>query len=92
MHASNDDYSYEDAGYRKSDLTKVSGLLHTSIQRLIFQFKMIFLLNSKPVDALAIVVHRSAQQTVGRAWVKKLRELFGIFYGYNSLSFCSQTK
>jgi translation elongation factor EF-4 len=49
-------YSYEDAGYRQSDLAK-----------------MTFLLNAKPVDALALIVHRSAQDTVGRAWVKKLR-------------------
>ena len=35
---------------------------------------MIFLLNNKPVDALALIVHRSAEQTVGRTWVKKLRE------------------
>lgn len=37
--------------------------------------KMIFLLNGKPVDALALIVHRSAQDTVGRQWVKKLRRL-----------------
>lgn len=35
---------------------------------------MIFLLNNKPVDALALIVHRSAEQTIGRMWVKKLRE------------------
>lgn len=35
---------------------------------------MVFLLNGKPVDALALVVHRSAEQEVGRLWVKKLRE------------------
>ena len=34
---------------------------------------MTFLLNGKPVDALALIVHRSAQDTVGRQWVKKLR-------------------
>jgi len=37
--------------------------------------KMVFLLNSKPVDALAIIVHRSAEQTVGRTWVKKLHKV-----------------
>ena len=37
---------------------------------------MVFLLNSKPVDALALIVHRSAEQDVGRAWVKKLRKFF----------------
>ena len=35
---------------------------------------MIFLLNNKPVDALALIVHRSAEQKIGRMWVKKLRE------------------
>ncbi|KAF9792368.1 P-loop containing nucleoside triphosphate hydrolase protein [Thelephora terrestris] len=45
--------------------------------------KMIFLLNGKPVDALALIVHRSAEQAVGRRWVKKLhkvipRQLFEI--------------
>ncbi|KAJ8700012.1 Translation factor guf1 mitochondrial [Pleurotus ostreatus] len=45
--------------------------------------KMVFLLNSKPVDALALIVHRSAQESVGRAWVKKLhrvipRQLFEV--------------
>ena len=34
---------------------------------------MTFLLNGKPVDALALIVHRSQQGTVGRQWVKKLR-------------------
>ncbi|KII89122.1 hypothetical protein PLICRDRAFT_687550 [Plicaturopsis crispa FD-325 SS-3] len=37
--------------------------------------KMVFLLNSKPVDALALIVHRSNQDTVGRAWVKKLHKV-----------------
>jgi len=37
--------------------------------------KMMFLLNSKPVDALALIVHRSAQEKVGRAWVKKLHKV-----------------
>lgn len=36
--------------------------------------KMTFLLNNKPVDALALVVHRSHEQEVGRQWVKKLRK------------------
>ncbi|KDR73578.1 hypothetical protein GALMADRAFT_142054 [Galerina marginata CBS 339.88] len=51
-------FDYEDAGYRKSDLAK-----------------MTFLLNGKPVDALALIVHRSAQDTVGRQWVKKLHKV-----------------
>jgi len=37
--------------------------------------KMIFLLNNKPVDALALIVHRSAEQSVGRMWVKKLHKV-----------------
>ncbi|KAL4246078.1 Translation factor GUF1, mitochondrial [Abortiporus biennis] len=37
--------------------------------------KMIFLLNGKPVDALALIIHRSAEQEVGRAWVKKLHKV-----------------
>ena len=35
--------------------------------------QMTFLLNGKSVDALALIVHKSAEQEVGRAWVKKLR-------------------
>ncbi|KIM48774.1 hypothetical protein M413DRAFT_437952 [Hebeloma cylindrosporum] len=51
-------FDYEDAGYRQSDLAK-----------------MTFLLNGKAVDALALIVHRSAQETVGRQWVKKLHKV-----------------
>jgi translation elongation factor EF-4 len=51
-------FDYEDAGYRQSDLAK-----------------MTFLLNGKPVDALALIVHRSAQETVGKQWVKKLHKV-----------------
>jgi len=36
---------------------------------------MTFLLNSRPVDALALIVHRSSQDQVGRAWVKKLHKV-----------------
>jgi len=32
------------------------------------------MLNGKPIDALALIVHRSAMMLVARAWVKKLRE------------------
>ena len=35
---------------------------------------MTFLLNGRPVDALALIVHKSAEQEVGRAWTKKLRK------------------
>jgi translation elongation factor EF-4 len=31
------------------------------------------MLNGKPVDALAMIVHKSVAQQVGRAWTKKLR-------------------
>ncbi|KAH9930620.1 GTP-binding protein lepa [Fomitopsis serialis] len=37
--------------------------------------KMTFLLNNKPVDALALIVHRSNEQEVGRQWVKKLHKV-----------------
>lgn len=37
---------------------------------------MTFLLNGKPVDALALIVHRSQQEVVGRQWVKKLRMFY----------------
>lgn len=30
------------------------------------------MLNGKSVDALAMIVHRSAAQSIGRAWTKKL--------------------
>ena len=39
---------------------------------------MSFLLNGKPVDALAIIVHRSAQDRVAREWVKKLRRFLNV--------------
>ncbi|KAG8884650.1 Translation factor guf1 mitochondrial [Tulasnella sp. 331] len=37
--------------------------------------KMMFQLNSKPIDALAMVVHRSNVAKVGRVWTKKLKEV-----------------
>ncbi|KZT71393.1 GTP-binding protein lepa [Daedalea quercina L-15889] len=51
-------FDYEDAGYQKSNMVK-----------------MTFLLNNKPVDALALIVHRSNEQEVGRQWVKKLHKV-----------------
>ncbi|KAH8106868.1 GTP-binding protein lepa [Cristinia sonorae] len=51
-------FDYEDAGYKPSNLSK-----------------MTFLLNGKPVDALALIVHKSAEQEIGRAWVKKLHKV-----------------
>ncbi|TFY61907.1 hypothetical protein EVJ58_g4217 [Rhodofomes roseus] len=51
-------FDYEDAGYQKSNMVK-----------------MTFLLNNKPVDALALIVHRSNEQEVGRQWVKKLHKI-----------------
>jgi len=51
-------FDYEDAGYKKSNLVK-----------------MTFLLNNRPVDALALIVHRSAEQSIGRMWVKKLHKV-----------------
>ncbi|KAG6868828.1 Translation factor guf1 mitochondrial [Termitomyces sp. T159_Od127] len=51
-------FDYEDAGYRQSDLAKMS-----------------FLLNGNPVDALAIIVHRSGADALARVWVKKLHKV-----------------
>jgi len=51
-------FDYEDAGYEKSDM-----------------MKMTFQLNGKPIDALAMIVHRSALSHVGKGWVKKLKEV-----------------
>ncbi|KIJ10498.1 hypothetical protein PAXINDRAFT_182026 [Paxillus involutus ATCC 200175] len=57
-------FDYEDAGYKASDLSKAR-----------IKICMVFLLNGKPVDALALIVHRSAQQDVGKMWVKKLHKV-----------------
>lgn len=51
-------FDYEDAGYLKSDVAKMS-----------------FLLNAKPVDALALIVHKSEQDAIARRWVKKLHSI-----------------
>ncbi|KAI1315746.1 Translation factor guf1 mitochondrial [Mortierella claussenii] len=37
--------------------------------------KMNIMLNSKPVDALSIILHRSQAELVGRDWVKRLKGL-----------------
>ncbi|KAF8637365.1 hypothetical protein AX17_002864 [Amanita inopinata Kibby_2008] len=37
--------------------------------------KMLFLLNGKPVDALALIVHKQEQDIVARQWVKKLHQI-----------------
>ncbi|WWD20405.1 GTP-binding protein LepA [Kwoniella shandongensis] len=37
--------------------------------------KLNILINAKPVDALAMIVHRTAAQSIGKAWVKKLKEV-----------------
>ena len=37
---------------------------------------MNILLNGKPVDALAMIVHRSAAAKIGKEWVKKLSQYF----------------
>ncbi|KAI1791641.1 GTP-binding protein lepa [Ganoderma leucocontextum] len=59
-------FDYEDAGYQKSDLRK-----------------MTFLLNHRPVDALALIIHAKAVEETGRYWVEKLfkiipRQLFEV--------------
>lgn len=40
--------------------------------------KLNMLLNGKPVDALALIVHKDAAPYVGRAWVKKLSESYAV--------------
>ncbi|WVQ77506.1 GTP-binding protein LepA [Cryptococcus sp. DSM 104548] len=37
--------------------------------------KMNILINGKPVDALSMIVHKYAAQSIGKAWVKKLKEV-----------------
>ncbi|KAG8835361.1 Translation factor guf1 mitochondrial [Serendipita sp. 399] len=37
--------------------------------------KMTFLLNHVPVDALAMIVHQSVHEVVGRKWTQKLKEV-----------------
>ncbi|TYJ53184.1 GTP-binding protein LepA [Cryptococcus floricola] len=37
--------------------------------------KMNILINGKPVDALSMIVHKYAAQAIGKAWVKKLKEV-----------------
>ncbi|TXT06592.1 uncharacterized protein COLE_05923 [Cutaneotrichosporon oleaginosum] len=37
--------------------------------------KLNMLLNQKPVDALALIVHKDAAQFIGRQWVKKLKDV-----------------
>ncbi|WVR07951.1 GTP-binding protein LepA [Kwoniella sp. DSM 27419] len=37
--------------------------------------KLNILINAKPVDALAMIVHKFAAQSIGKAWVKKLKEV-----------------
>jgi GTP-binding protein LepA len=39
---------------------------------------MNILLNGKPVDALAMIVHRSAAAKIGKEWVKKLSQLASV--------------
>ncbi|KAF8320104.1 GTP-binding protein lepa [Clavulina sp. PMI_390] len=37
--------------------------------------KMTFLLNGKPVDALAMIVHKSVAHDIGKVWAKKLKDV-----------------
>lgn len=36
---------------------------------------MTFLLNGKPVDALAMIVHKSVAHDVGKVWARKLKDV-----------------
>jgi translation elongation factor EF-4 len=67
--------SYVDAGYQTSNLNKVFASASSHMwMRAYHDKQMVFLLNGRQVDALALIVHKSAQQLIGRAWVKKLRK------------------
>ncbi|KAG9046410.1 Translation factor guf1 mitochondrial [Tulasnella sp. UAMH 9824] len=72
-------FDYEDAGYMQSDLYKVwvfpwkYELVEFDQNRRVMQ--MMLQLNGKPIDALAMVVHKSNIQKIGRIWTKKLKEV-----------------
>lgn len=71
-------FSLQLRGWRLCEKRLGKGKDNVSILKsrlLIVSLKMVFLLNGRPVDALALIVHRSAEKLIGRAWVKKLREL-----------------
>jgi len=70
-------FDYEEGGYIPSDLVKVCRLRQQRYRigldaniRILIQLNM--MLNGKPIDALAMIVHRSAAVSVGRLWTKKL--------------------
>ncbi|KAL7283767.1 hypothetical protein ACG7TL_003204 [Trametes sanguinea] len=80
-------FDYEDAGYQTSDMRKVSGIAASLVwfidSETCLQMQMTFLLNGKPVDALALIVHADKAEAIGRSWVEKLfkvipRQLFEI--------------
>lgn len=74
-------FDYEDYGYTPSDLTKVRAVnifflqtyLANNILNLFVQLE--FLLNSKPVEELSMIVHKSRVREVGREICKKLTEV-----------------
>ncbi|KAJ7286084.1 GTP-binding protein lepa [Mycena rebaudengoi] len=49
--------------------------------------KIVFLLNGKPVDALALIVHRSNEDTIGKLWSKVIpRQMFEKIIARETLS------
>jgi GTP-binding protein LepA len=52
-----------------------------------YYIQMDVLLNGKPVDALAIVLHRSQIQLVGRDWAKRLKNVIQRYVGVFSNDF-----
>ncbi|RKP25914.1 hypothetical protein SYNPS1DRAFT_32872 [Syncephalis pseudoplumigaleata] len=70
-------FDYEETGYQESDLVKVTGhmFVSSSSEALMAGGQMDVLLNGKPVDALATVLHRSQVQAVGRDWAKRLKNV-----------------
>ncbi|KAI8056941.1 translation factor GUF1, mitochondrial [Syncephalis plumigaleata] len=68
---------YDELKSRSSDL--LGNLMNFDYEEIDYQesdlVKMDVLLNGKPVDALATVMHRSQVQNVGRSWAKRLKDV-----------------
>ena len=53
-------------------LPKYLHLVHCASTGVVPRLQMTFLLNHRPVDALALIVHASGVEETGRSWVEKL--------------------
>ncbi|KAG8928691.1 Translation factor guf1 mitochondrial [Tulasnella sp. 418] len=63
-----DQLKHRSSGFASFDYEEV-GYMKSDLHKMMFQ------LNGKPIDALAMIVHKSNIAKVGRAWTKKLREV-----------------